>query len=99
MRFSITSRAWWREIDTRLVDEQQTICTITALVLAALAMAATPYRIEAFDFVLMRCGRVSGLTGLVAFLKAIGKLIPLMDESANSYTCEKSWGSDQPRQL
>lgn len=35
-----------------LVDEQQKVRTITALALAALAEAATPYGIESFDSVL-----------------------------------------------
>lgn len=35
-----------------LTDEQQKVRTITALSLAALAEAATPYGIEAFDGVL-----------------------------------------------
>lgn len=37
---------------TGLVDEQQKVRTITALALAALAEAATPYGIESFDSVL-----------------------------------------------
>ena len=36
------------------MDEQQKVRTITALSLAALAEAATPYGIEAFDSVLVR---------------------------------------------
>ena len=36
-----------------LVDEQQKVRTITALALAALAEAATPYGIESFDSVLV----------------------------------------------
>jgi splicing factor 3B subunit 1 len=35
-----------------LVDEQQKVRTITALAIAALAEAATPYGIESFDSVL-----------------------------------------------
>lgn len=35
-----------------LIDEQQKVRTITALALAALAEAATPYGIESFDSVL-----------------------------------------------
>lgn len=41
-------------IENGLVDEQQKVRTITALSLAALAEAATPYGIEAFDSVLVR---------------------------------------------
>ncbi|XP_064401583.1 splicing factor 3B subunit 1-like isoform X2 [Halichondria panicea] len=79
-------------IENGLVDEQQKVRTITALALAALAEAATPYGIEAFDSVLVRLWK--GIRnhrgkGLAAFLKAIGYLIPLMDnESANYYTRE-----------
>ena len=79
-------------VDTGLVDEQQKVRTITALALAALAEAATPYGIEAFDSVLVRLWkgiRAHRGKGLAAFLKAIGYLIPLMDnESANYYTRE-----------
>lgn len=39
-------------LSTGLVDEQQKVRTITALALAALAEAATPYGIESFDSVL-----------------------------------------------
>ena len=35
-----------------LIDEQQKVRTITALAIAALAEAATPYGIESFDSVL-----------------------------------------------
>ncbi|CAK9856922.1 unnamed protein product [Sphagnum jensenii] len=75
-----------------LVDEQQKVRTITALALSALAEAAFPYGIEAFDSVLrplfkgimMHRGK-----GLAAFLKAIGYIIPLMDASyAKYYTKE-----------
>merc|ERR1711959_471730 len=75
-----------------LTDEQQKVRTITALSLAALAEAATPYGIEAFDGVLRPLWK--GICehrgkGLAAFLKAIGFIIPLMDaEHANYYTRE-----------
>ena len=66
--------------------------TITALSLAALAEAATPYGIEAFDSVLKPLWkgiRQHRGKGLAAFLKAIGFIIPLMDaEYANYYTRE-----------
>ena len=75
-----------------LVDEQQKVRTITALALAALAEAATPYGIESFDSVLKPLWkgiRQHRGKGLAAFLKAIGYLIPLMDaEYANYYTRE-----------
>ena len=40
-------------IGAGLVDEQQKVRTITALAIAALAEAATPYGIESFDSVLV----------------------------------------------
>lgn len=79
-------------IEHGLVDEQQKVRTITALALAALAEAATPYGIESFDTVLKPLWkgiRQHRGKGLAAFLKAIGYLIPLMDaEYANYYTRE-----------
>lgn len=39
-------------IEGGLTDEQQKVRTITALAIAALAEASTPYGIEAFDAVL-----------------------------------------------
>jgi len=39
-------------VEGGLVDDQQKVRTITALGIAALAEAATPYGIEAFDSVL-----------------------------------------------
>lgn len=74
------------------MDEQQKVRTITALAIAALAEAATPYGIESFDSVLKPLWkgiRTHRGKGLAAFLKAIGYLIPLMDaEYANYYTRE-----------
>eukprot|EP00730_Choanoeca_flexa_P013720 TRINITY_DN5630_c0_g1_i1.p1 TRINITY_DN5630_c0_g1~~TRINITY_DN5630_c0_g1_i1.p1 ORF type:complete len:1239 (+),score=416.89 TRINITY_DN5630_c0_g1_i1:132-3848(+) len=79
-------------IEHGLADEQQKVRTITALSLAALAEAATPYGIESFDNVLMPLWkgiREHRGKGLAAFLKAIGYIIPLMDaESAGYYTRE-----------
>ena len=79
-------------IENGLVDEQQKVRTITALAIAALAEAATPYGIESFDRVLKPLWkgiRTHRGKGLAAFLKAIGYLIPLMDaEYANYYTRE-----------
>merc|ERR1711937_1038101 len=75
-----------------LVDENQKVRTITALGIAAMAEAATPYGIESFDTVLKPLWK--GICqhrgkGLAAFLKAIGYIIPLMDaEHANYYTRE-----------
>jgi splicing factor 3B subunit 1 len=79
-------------IENGLKDEQQKVRTITALGIAALAEAATPYGIESFDSVLVPLW--TGIwnhqgKGLAAFLKAIGYLIPLMDsEMAFRYTQE-----------
>ena len=79
-------------IEAGLQDEQQKVRTITALSLAALAEAATPYGIEAFDSVLKPLWkgiRQHRGKGLAAFLKAIGFIIPLMDaQYANYYTRE-----------
>lgn len=73
-----------------LKDENQKVKTITALSLAALAEAASPYGIESFDDVLEPLWRgIRTLRGkvLAAFLKAIGFIIPLMDaEHALYYT-------------
>jgi splicing factor 3B subunit 1 len=78
--------------DHGLVDEQQKVRTITALALSALAEAAYPYGIEAFDTVLRPLWkgiRQHRGKGLAAFLKAIGYIIPLMDSNyANYYTKE-----------
>ena len=79
-------------IEKGLEDEQQKVRTITALSLAALAEAATPYGIESFDSVLQPLWkgiREHRGKGLAAFLKAIGYIIPLMDaEYAHYYTKE-----------
>ena len=59
-------------IEHGLVDEQQKVRTITALALAALAEAATPYGIESFDSVLKPLWkgiRTHRGKGLAAFLK------------------------------
>ncbi|CAD7926470.1 unnamed protein product [Amoebophrya sp. A120] len=75
-----------------LSDEQRKVRTMTALALAALAEAATPYGIEAFDSVLRPLWK--GILeardkDLAAFLKAIGYIVPLMDaDHANHYTRE-----------
>lgn len=71
-----------------LTDEQQKVRTVTALALAALAEASTPFGIESFEIVLkplwegilQHRGRV-----LAAFLKAIGCVLPLMDTEYASY--------------
>eukprot|EP00053_Salpingoeca_punica_P017421 m.167809 g.167809 ORF g.167809 m.167809 type:complete len:965 (-) comp17202_c1_seq1:211-3105(-) len=75
-----------------LTDEQQKVRTMTALSIAALAEAATPYGIESFDSVLVPLWkgiREHRGKALAAFLKAIGYIIPLMDaENASYYTKE-----------
>eukprot|EP00891_Asterochloris_glomerata_P000831 jgi/Astpho2/831/Aster-00680 len=75
-----------------LTDENQKVKTITALSIAALAEAASPYGIESFDDVLEPLWKgIRLLRGkvLAAFLKAIGFIIPLMDAMyANYYTRE-----------
>ena len=75
-------------IEHGLVDEQQKVRTITALAVSALAEAAYPYGIEAFDSVLRPLWkgiRQHRGKGLAAFLKAIGYIIPLMDSNYASY--------------
>jgi splicing factor 3B subunit 1 len=73
-----------------LTDEMQKVRTITALTLAALAEAACPYGIESFDSVirpLWKGALEHHGKGLAAFLKAIGFVIPLMEENyASHYT-------------
>jgi splicing factor 3B subunit 1 len=79
-------------IENGLGDENQKVRTITALCIAALAEAATPYGIESFDNVLKPLWKgIRAHRGkvLAAFLKAIGFIIPLMDAMyANYYTRE-----------
>ena len=67
-----------------ITDEQPKVRTITALALAALAEASFPYGIESFDCVLVPLwSSVKVLRGksLAAVLKAVGFIIPLMDET------------------
>jgi splicing factor 3B subunit 1 len=75
-----------------LQDESQKVRTIAALAVSALAEASAPYGIESFDDVLEPLWRgVRVLRGkvLAAFLKAIGYVVPLMQEAyANYYTRE-----------
>ncbi|KAJ2634225.1 Splicing factor 3B subunit 1, partial [Coemansia sp. RSA 1694] len=75
-----------------LDDEHAAVRTAAALALAALAEAAAPYGIEAFDGVLrplwlgMRRHRGKGLA---AFVKAVGFVVPLMEpEHASHYARE-----------
>lgn len=73
-----------------LTDEQRKIRTITALTVAALAESSYPYGIESFDSVirpLWKGALEHHSKGLAAFLKAIGFIIPLMEENyAAHYT-------------
>jgi splicing factor 3B subunit 1 len=73
-----------------LTDEMPKVRIITALTLAALAEAAYPYGIESFDSVirpLWKGALEHHGKGLAAFLKAIGFVIPLMEENyASHYT-------------
>lgn len=79
-------------IEAGLNDEQPKVRTVVALALGALAEAASPYGVEAFDSVLKPLWkgiRQQRGKGLAAFLKAIGFIIPLMDaEYAGYYTKE-----------
>lgn len=68
-------------LTTGLVDEQQKVRTITALALAALAEAATPYGIESFDSVLKPLWkgiRMHRGKGLAAFLKVCRYYFPFV---------------------
>lgn len=73
-----------------LTDEMQKVRIMTALTCSALAEAAHPYGIESFDSVIKPLWK--GALGhhgkaLAAFLKAIGFIIPLMEENyASHYT-------------
>lgn len=73
-----------------LVDEMQKVRIITALTCAALAEASHPYGIESFDSAirpLWRGALEHHGKALAAFLKAVGYIIPLMEESyASHYT-------------
>lgn len=79
-------------IADNLSDEQAKVRTVTALAVAALAEAANPYGIESFDEILNPLwtgARKQRGKGLAAFLKAVGYIIPLMDEEyANYYTSQ-----------
>jgi hypothetical protein len=76
MSLSATDGKWYCVFNkfSGLVDEQQKVRTITALALAALAEAATPYGIESFDSVLKPLWkgiRMHRGKGLAAFLKVM----------------------------
>ena len=73
-----------------LTDERQEVRIVTALTCAALAEASHPYGIESFDSVirpLWKGAMEQHGKALVAFLKSVGFVIPLMEESyASHYT-------------
>ncbi|KAL9040302.1 MAG: hypothetical protein Q9214_004542, partial [Letrouitia sp. 1 TL-2023] len=79
-------------IGENLSDEQAKVRTVTSLAIAALAEAANPYGIESFDDILNPLwtgARKQRGKGLAGFLKAVGYIIPLMDEEyANYYTSQ-----------
>lgn len=75
-------------IGENLNDEQTKVRTVTSLALAALAEASYPYGIESFDEILNPLwtgARKQRGKGLAGFLKAVGFIIPLMDEEYASY--------------
>jgi splicing factor 3B subunit 1 len=73
-----------------LTDEMHKVRIVTALTCAALAEASHPYGIESFDSVIRpiwKGAMEQHGKGLAAFLKAIGFVIPLMEENyASHYT-------------
>ena len=79
-------------IGPNLNDEQTKVRTVTSLAIAALAEASNPYGIESFDDILNPLwtgARKQRGKGLAGFLKAVGYIIPLMDEEyANYYTSQ-----------
>ncbi|KAF3905315.1 hypothetical protein ABW20_dc0104201 [Dactylellina cionopaga] len=79
-------------IGPNLDDEQAKVRTVTSLAIAALAEASHPYGIESFDTILNPLwtgARKQRGKGLAGFLKAVGYIIPLMDEEyANYYTVQ-----------
>ena len=79
-------------IGDNLSDEQTKVRTVTSLAIAALAEASHPYGIESFDDILNPLwtgARKQRGKGLAGFLKAVGYVIPLMDEEyAHYYTSQ-----------
>lgn len=75
-------------IGDNLNDEQAKVRTVTSLALAALAEASNPFGIESFDDILNPLwtgARKQRGKGLAGFLKAVGYIIPLMDEEYSNY--------------
>eukprot|EP00827_Trimyema_finlayi_P003842 TRINITY_DN3632_c0_g1_i1.p2 TRINITY_DN3632_c0_g1~~TRINITY_DN3632_c0_g1_i1.p2 ORF type:complete len:111 (+),score=75.66 TRINITY_DN3632_c0_g1_i1:44-334(+) len=85
------------------IRDRQKVRTITALAIAALAEASTPYGIEAFDIVLIPLWEGIQMhrgKSLAAFLKAIGYIIPLMEpDHAGEYTACLLYTSPSPRDV
>ncbi|PHH59031.1 hypothetical protein CDD81_3933 [Ophiocordyceps australis] len=79
-------------IAPNLNDDQTKVRTVTSLAIAALAEASNPYGIESFDEILNPLwtgARKQRGKGLAGFLKAVGYIIPLMDEEyAHYYTTQ-----------
>ncbi|KAL1876381.1 hypothetical protein VTK73DRAFT_9396 [Phialemonium thermophilum] len=79
-------------IAPNLNDEQTKVRTVTSLAIAALAEASNPYGIESFDDILNPLwtgARKQRGKSLAGYLKAVGYIIPLMDEDyANYYTSQ-----------
>lgn len=75
-----------------ITDEQNKVRSISALALASLAEASFPYGIESFDCVLeplwTSAPKLRGKP-LSSVLKAVGYIIPLMDETRASNYIEK----------
>lgn len=77
-------------VSNGLTDDQQKVRTITALTIASLAEASYPYGVESFDPIIRSLWKGAlehhGKM-LAAFLKAVGFVIPLMEENyASHYT-------------
>ena len=75
-------------IADNLQDEQIKVRSVTALAIAALAEASNPYGIESFEDILNPLwtgARKQRGRGLAAFLKAVGYVVPLMDEEFANY--------------
>ncbi|KAF2482600.1 armadillo-type protein [Neohortaea acidophila] len=75
-------------IGDNLNDEQAKVRTVTSLALAALAEASNPFGIESFDDILNPLwtgARKQRGKGLAGYLKAVGYIIPLMDEEYSNY--------------
>ncbi|KAF2498513.1 U2 snRNP component prp10 [Lophium mytilinum] len=71
-----------------LNDEQPRVRTVTSLALAALAEASNPYGIDSFEVILHPLwtgARKQRGKSLTSFLKAVGYLIPLMDDEYATY--------------